>query len=205
MEENNQNVNVEQQPEQSGQQVEQQPKEPKAEKLYTAEDVNNIVSRRLKKAEAKFMERLNQLEEAQKLATMSEQEKQEFEYDKRLKELEEREQALVEKENAYSRQQYLNEITTQLQSKGLPIDIADILVGLDAETVASKIDILANALGVSVNAQIENKLKSSTIPVESTSQPKRLLSRDEIEGMSLEEYRKNRDLINESLANMNKR
>ena len=50
MEENNQNVNVEQQPEQSGQQVEQQPKENKAEKLYTAEDVNNIVSRRLKKA-----------------------------------------------------------------------------------------------------------------------------------------------------------
>ena len=199
--EENQNVATEQ----NEQVVEQQPQEEtKPEKTFTQAELDAIVKKRLDKAEQKFNERLNQLEEAQKLAQMSEQEKQQFEFDKRIKELEQREQALLEKENAYSKQQYQNEIENQLKAKGLPTDLADLLINLDAETVAKKIDSMANAIGASVNSEIENKLKSSSIPQEPTKQPKRLLSREEIANMSLEEYRKNRDLINESLANLNK-
>ena len=199
--EENQNVATEQ----NEQVVEQQPQEEtKPEKTFTQAELDAIVKKRLDKAEQKFNERLNQLEEAQKLAQMSEQEKQQFEFDKRVKELEQREQALLEKENAYSKQQYQNEIENQLKAKGLPTDLADLLINLDAETVAKKIDSMANAIGASVNSEIENKLKSSSIPQEPTKQPKRLLTREEIANMSLEEYRKNRDLINESLANLNK-
>ena len=199
--EENQNVATEQ----NEQVVEQQPQEEtKPEKTFTQAELDAIVKKRLDKAEQKFNERLNQLEEAQKLAQMSEQEKQQFEFDKRIKELEQREQALLEKENAYSKQQYQNEIENQLKAKGLPTDLADLLINLDAETVAKKIDSMANAVGASVNSEIENKLKSSSIPQEPTKQPKRLLTREEIANMSLEEYRKNRDLINESLANLNK-
>ena len=195
--EENQNVATEQV-------VEQPQEETKPEKTFTQAELDAIVKKRLDKAEQKFNERLNQLEEAQKLAQMSEQEKQQFEFDKRIKELEQREQALLEKENAYSKQQYQNEIENQLKAKGLPTDLADLLINLDAETVAKKIDSMANAVGASVNSEIENKLKSSSIPQEPTKQPKRLLTREEIANMSLEEYRKNRDLINESLANLNK-
>ena len=198
--EENQNVATEQ----NEQVVEQPQEETKPEKTFTQKEVDAIVKKRLDKAEQKFNERLNQLEEAQKLAQMSEQEKQQFEFDKRVKELEQREQALLEKENAYSKQQYQNEIENQLKAKGLPTDLADLLINLDAETVAKKIDSMANAVGASVNSEIENKLKSSSIPQEPTKQPKRLLTREEIANMSLEEYRKNRDLINESLANLNK-
>ena len=199
--EENQNVATEQ----NEQVVEQQPQEEtKPEKTFTQAELDAIVKKRLDKAEQKFNERLNQLEEAQKLAQMSEQEKQQFEFDKRIKELEQREQALLEKENAYSKQQYQNEIENQLKAKGLPTDLADLLINLDAETVSKKIDSMANAIGASVNSEIENKLKSSSIPQEPTKQPKRLLTREEIANMSLEEYRKNRDLINESLANLNK-
>ena len=198
--EENQNVATEQ----NEQVVEQPQEETKPEKTFTQAELDAIVKKRLDKAEQKFNERLNQLEEAQKLAQMSEQEKQQFEFDKRIKELEQREQALLEKENAYSKQQYQNEIENQLKAKGLPTDLADLLINLDAETVSKKIDSMANAIGASVNSEIENKLKSSSIPQEPTKQPKRLLTREEIANMSLEEYRKNRDLINESLANLNK-
>lgn len=198
--EENQNVATEQ----NEQVVEQPQEETKPEKTFTQAELDAIVKKRLDKAEQKFNERLNQLEEAQKLAQMSEQEKQQFEFDKRVKELEQREQALLEKENAYSRQQYEMTIQEQLKAKGLPTDLADLLINLDAETVAKKIDSMSNAIGASVNSEIENKLKSSSIPQEPTKQPKRLLTREEIANMSLEEYRKNRDLINESLANLNK-
>lgn len=196
--EENQNVATEQ----NEQVVEQPQEETKPEKTFTQAELDAIVKKRLDKAEQKFNERLNQLEEAQKLAQMSEQEKQQFEFDKRVKELEQREQALLEKESAYSKQQYQNEIENQLKAKGLPTDLADLLINLDAETVAKKIDSMSNAIGASVNSEIENKLKSSSIPQEPTKQPKRLLSLDEISNMSKEEYRANRELIQESLTNM---
>ena len=197
--EENQNVATEQ----NEQVVEQQPQEEtKPEKTFTQAELDAIVKKRLDKAEAKFNERLNQLEEAQKLAQMSEQERQQFEFDKRVQDLEAREKALKEKENAYNKQQYHNEIENQLKSKGLPTDLADLLTGFDAETVASKIDSLAQSMGNSVSNQIQEKLKQSSIPQESTQQPKALLTREQIERMTPQEYKANRDLINESLKHL---
>ena len=207
MEENNQNINVNN--EVQGGEESPNNKQEVQEKMLPQSKINEIVEGRLKREREKlrkeWKEKFNALEESVKLAQMSENQKAEYQAQKERDAFEEERQAFYAERDAFNKSKYMNEIENQLSSRGLPAEIADILVGLDAETVASKIDILANALGVSVNAQIENKLKSSTIPVESTTQPKRLLSRDEIEGMSLEEYRKNRDLINESLANMNKR
>ena len=194
-----QNTSVEQ-----VQQEPQQEKQEQQERTFTQKEVDAIVKKRLDKAEAKFNERLNQLEEAQKLAQMSEQEKQQFEFDKRVQDLEAREKALKEKENAYNKQQYHNEIENQLKTKGLPTDLADLLTGFDAETVASKIDSLAQSMGNSVSNQIQEKLKQSSIPQESTQQPKALLTREQIERMTPQEYKANRDLINESLKHLNK-
>lgn len=194
-----QNTSVEQ-----VQQEPQQEKQEQQERTFTQKEVDAIVKKRLDKAEAKFNERLNQLEEAQKLAQMSEQEKQQFEFDKRVQDLEAREKALKEKENAYNKQQYHNEIENQLKTKGLPTDLADLLTGFDAETVASKIDSLAQSMGNSVSNQIQEKLKQSSIPQESTQQPKGLLSLEQIQNMSKEEYRANRDLINKSLESLGK-
>lgn len=192
-----QNTSVEQ-----VQQEPQQEKQEQQERTFTQKEVDAIVKKRLDKAEAKFNERLNQLEEAQKLAQMSEQEKQQFEFDKRVQDLEAREKALKEKENAYNKQQYHNEIENQLKTKGLPTDLADLLTGFDAETVASKIDSLAQSMGNSVSNQIQEKLKQSSIPQESTQQPKALLTREQIERMTPQEYKANRDLVNESLKHL---
>lgn len=137
----------------------------KQERTFSQDDVNNIVEKRLakerNKLEKQWQEKFNALEESIKLSQMSETEKVEHEYNKRIQALEEREKALQEKENAYNKQQYHNEITSQLKAKGLPVDMADLLVGFDAETVASKIASMEQSFTTQVNSSIEAKVKAS--------------------------------------------
>ena len=195
-------------------QVEQQPQDaqteqPKEVKTFTQEQVDEIVKKRLAKEQSKFEqrleERINQLEEAQKLSQLSDDERKEVEYNKRVQELEAREKALKEKENAYNKQQYQNEIESQLKQKGLPTDLADLLVGFDAETVASKIDALAQSMGASVSNQIQEKLKSTTTPQEPTVERKPLMTLQEIQALSPQEYMANRELVEESLKSIYKK
>ena len=193
-------------------QVEQQPQDAQTEqqeKLFTQAELDAIVQKRLAKEQSKFEqrleERLNQLEEAQKLSQLSDDERKEVEYNKRVQELEAREKALKEKENAYNKQQYQNEIESQLKQKGLPTDLADLLVGFDAETVASKIDALAQSMGASVSNQIQEKLKSTTTPQEPTVERKPLMTLQEIQALSPQEYMANRELVEESLKSIYKK
>lgn len=141
--------------------VETVPQDTKTEKTFSQDDVNNIVSKRVDKLNKQWQEKFNALEESIKLSQMSETEKVEHEYNKRIQALEEREKALQEKENAYNKQQYHNEITSQLKAKGLPVDMADLLVGFDAETVASKIASMEQSFATQVNSSIEAKVKAS--------------------------------------------
>ena len=174
------------------------------ERTFTQSELDAIVKKRLDKAEQKFNERLNQLEQAQKLAQMSEQEKQQFEAQKAREEFEKERQAFYEERDAFNKTQYKMTIEKQLSEKGLPTSMADLLVSMDAEQVNAKINELAEQFGASVNRQIESKLKSTTVPQEPT-QPKQLFTLSEIQSMSIEEYRANKDLINESLKEIYKK
>lgn len=200
MEENNINVNEEV--------VEQTTSTEVEEKMLPQSKVNEIVEKRLAKERNKldkqWQDKFNALEEKIKLQSMTEEQIAQHEYEKRVHDLEEREKALQERENAYNKQQYQNEIINQLQAKGLPSDLSDLLVGFDAETVAQKIDSLAQSMGVSVNTQIQEKLKQTTTPQEPT-QRKQLFTLQEIQAMNLEEYQANKELINESLKEIYKK
>ena len=161
----------------------------KAEKTFSQDDVNNIVSKRVDKLNKQWQEKFNALEESIKLSQMSETEKVEHEYNKRIQALEEREKALQEKENAYNKQQYHNEITSQLKAKGLPVDMADLLVGFDAETVASKIASMEQSFATQVNSSIEAKVKASaSVPTTPQVEAKPLTLAD-INNMSSQEIK----------------
>ena len=198
MEEQN-NVVTEQVVEQPQQEVKEQ-----NERTFTQSELDAIVKKRLDKAEQKFNERLNQLEQAQKLAQMSEQEKQQFEAQKAREEFEKERQAFYEERDAFNKTQYKMTIEKQLSEKGLPTSMADLLTSMDAEQVNAKINELSEQFGASVNRQIESKLKSTTVPQEPTQQ-KQLFTLNEIQSMSIEEYRANKDLINESLKEIYKK
>lgn len=169
----------------------------------TQEQFDKLIADRLARQERKlneaFDKKLNELSEAQKLAQMSDDERKEHDYAKRLSDLEAREKALQEKETAYSRQQYQNEIENQLKAKGLPTDMAELLVDFDAETVASKIASMEKSFNTQVNTSIENRIKSSantpTVPQEET----KPLTLEDINAMTPTQFKQNKAEIEKVL------
>ncbi len=173
----------------------------------TQEQLDKMIADRLARQERKlneaFDKKLNELSEAQKLAQMSDDERKEHDYAKRLSDLEAREQALKEKESAYNKSQYKAEIQRQLNEAGLP-DVSDMLVSMDAEQVKAQIDVMKASFNAQVNASVEAKIKSSantpTVPQEQN----RLLTLDEIKAMTTNEYMANRELVEKSLKALRK-
>ena len=175
----------------------------------TQQELDDLIAKRLSRQERKLQEafdkKLNELSEAQKLAQMSDDERKEHDYAKRLSDLEAREKALQEKESAYNKSQYKAEIQRQLNEAGLP-DVSDMLVSMDAEQVKAQIDVMKASFSAQVNASVEAKIKSSantpTVPQE---EQNRLLTLDEIKAMTTNEYMANRELVEKSLKALNKK
>ena len=173
----------------------------------TQQELDDLIAKRLSRQERKLQEafdkKLNELSEAQKLAQMSDDERKEHDYAKRLSDLETREKALQEKESAYNKSQYKAEIQRQLNEAGLP-DVSDMLVSMDAEQVKAQIDVMKASFNAQINASVEAKIKSSantpTVPQEQN----RLLTLDEIKAMTTNEYMANRELVEKSLKALRK-
>ena len=173
----------------------------------TQEQLDKMIADRLARQERKlneaFDKKLNELSEAQKLAQMSDDERKEHDYAKRLSDLEAREKALQEKESAYNKSQYKAEIQRQLNEAGLP-DVSDMLVSMDAQQVKAQIDVMKASFNAQINASVEAKIKSSantpTVPQEQN----RLLTLDEIKAMTTNEYMANRELVEKSLKALRK-
>lgn len=182
----------------------------KAEKTFSQEDVNNIVEKRLakerNKLEKQWQEKFNALEESVKLSKMSEDEIKEHEFNKRIQALEERERAIQEKENAYNKQQYHDEITSQLKAKGLPTDLADLLTDYDAETVASKISSMEQSFNTQINSSIEARVKATaSVPTTPIKEQQGLLTLEQIKALSANEMAQNKELVQKSLQALNQK
>ena len=125
-------------------------------KTFTQEEVNQMiqaeadrrVSQALKKVEKKNAEKLK---EAQKLATMNETEK--FQY-----ELEQREKAIAEKEKELALAENKAEATKILAEKGLSPQLVDFVVAESAEDMMANITLLDNAFKASVKAEVEKRI-----------------------------------------------
>lgn len=182
--------------------VETQPQD--TTKTFTQEDVDRIVTKRLEKESKKWQEKFDALAESQKLQSMSEEQKQEYEYNKKLEDLNAREKAIAEREQAYNQQQYKATIEAELSKAGLPTAMSDLLVGLDAEAVANQINIMKESFATQVNAQIQAKVQASAMNPTQPSEQVKLLSLDEIKAMSSSEYMANKQLVEQSLKALSK-
>ena len=173
------------------------------EKMLPQSKVNEIVQKRLEKVNKQWEEKFDALQESIKLQSMSEQEKADYDYNKRLADLEAREKAILEREEAYNKSKYQAEIQRMLQESNLP-DVSDLLVGLDAETVKAKIDEMKQSFNNQLNAQVQAKVQqSSNVPVQPNEQVK-LMSLDEIKALSPSEYIANKELVEKSLKALSK-
>lgn len=132
----------------------------KEQKLYTEEDINKIIEKRLAREKKKAEQ---ERKEAEKLASMSEAEKQ--------KALFEKERALFEKEKAeFEAQKLLNETMKQLSSKGLSVEFAELLTTKDAETTLENINKFETNFNKAVEARVAERLKGTIPKAPSTAQ-----------------------------------
>lgn len=199
--EENQTLNTETTSEQTEVVSETQPNDVKT---FTQEDLDRIVTKRLEREAKKWEAKFNALEEAQKLSQMNEEQKAEYDYTKKLEELTQREQELEAKINQYNQQQYKATIQAQLQEAGLPTTMADMLVNMDAEAVATQINAMKEMFSTQINAQVQSKVQASAnVPTQPVEQVK-LLSLDEIKAMSSSEYIANKELVEKSLKALSK-
>lgn len=139
-----------------GQAVETTATETPTEKTYSQEEVDALlqseVDRRITSA-LKKQERKNQekLKEAQKLASMNETQKYEYE-------LQQRENAIAEKERELALAQNKAEASKILAEKGLSPTLVEFVVAESAEDMSSNISLLEREFKKSVKAEVEKRL-----------------------------------------------
>lgn len=151
MENTNVNVNEE---EQSSEQVEQVVEQ--SVKTFTQEEVDKIVNKRLAR-ERKDIEAKIEAEraEAERLAKMSEAEKQQALFKKQVAEFE-------ATKRAFEQEKLLNETVKQLASRNLPIEFADILKAQDAESTLENINKFEEKFNAALEAKVNDRLKGNT-------------------------------------------
>lgn len=138
----------------------QEATETQTPKTYTQEEVNELlqkeadrrVSEALKKAEKKSAEKIK---EAQKLATLNEQQKYEYE-------LEQREKAIAEKERELALSENKTVASKILSERGISLELVDFVVAEDADTMNNNINLLDKAFKASVKAEVEKRLNTTT-------------------------------------------
>lgn len=133
------------------------------EKTFTQSELDNIIEKRLAKERVKWEKKVKEeADEAARLATMSEQEKQQALFEKRVKDFEEKEAAFNAAQESLRREKMLNETSKQLAERGLPLDFADKLMAATAEDTLANIDAFEKSWQIAIDKAIDSKLKGST-------------------------------------------
>ena len=176
----------------------------KEERTYSKEEVTDIVEKRLNRERAKlekqFNERINALEENIKLQAMSEQEKANYQAQKERDAFEEERQAFYAERDKFNKDRYHSTIEQQLQAKGLPTDLADLLTDFDAETVASKISSMEKSFNTQVNNSIQDRVKASASVPTTPQEEAKPLTIEDIGKMSAQDVIKNKAEVNKILS-----
>lgn len=134
----------------------------KESKTFTQDDLNKIISDRLTKERKKWDEELSSKveeakTEAQKLAKMNAEQKAEYE----RKQLEEQ---LTKREAELTKRELRATALETLAEKGLPKQLAEVLVYTDAEATNKSIDAVEKSFRDAVEQAVNDRLKNSTPP-----------------------------------------
>jgi hypothetical protein len=154
-----------------------EPQKPQ-EKLFTQEEVNNIVEKRLNKEKTKWR---NEVDQAKRLAEMSAEERAREEF--RIKQ-----QQFEEEKAAFEKEKLLVQTQKELSAKNVPIEFADMLVKEDAEATKAAIDAFAQLYNQSVEKGVSNKMKGR--PPKTKQTPSDGLDRAAFMKLSLAEQQK---------------
>ena len=133
------------------------------EKMFSQSELDSIIEKRLGKEKAKWEKKVKEeADEAARMAKMSEAEKQEALFIKRVQEFEEREAAFNEAQAALQREKMLNETNKQLSERGLPLNFAEHIMADTAENTLANIDAFEKEWQAAINKAVDSKLRGST-------------------------------------------
>ena len=122
-------------------------------KTFTKEELDKIVQGRIAKERKAWEKHLeDEKTEAQKLETMSEKEKKKYQEEKRIKDLDDREAAIT-------RRELTAQAKVQLADKGIPTELAEILILTDADSCKKSIETVEKAFQSAVEKAVEEKIK----------------------------------------------
>lgn len=154
----------------------------------TEKELQSMIDKRVSQALATQKQKL---EEANKLANMSAEERREAEYQEKIKALEEREAKLA-------RAEMLTELTKQLSEKNLPVESADFLIGKDADATSANLKAFEKMFNKAVSAQVAQQLGGNA-PQASTNETG-AITKEQFSKMTLAQqsqlYRDNPELYN---------
>lgn len=119
-------------------------------KLYTDDDVDKLINRKFAEWQAKKDQEIN---EAQKLAEMNEQQKAEYKLDKLQKELDEYKNRETLSEMAKTARSILSE-----QNINIPDELISVLVTTDADTTSANVKAFAKAFQSAVSQAVDSKI-----------------------------------------------
>ena len=134
-------------------------KEVTAGKMFSQEQVNDIVSQRLKDLKASHDETVKNavaeaIAEERRQAKLTEEEREKEAKTKREADLKEREESITLRERRLQAQELLAE-------KNIPTDLVDFVVDLDESKTKANIDKLAKTYNKSVETGVTDKLKGT--------------------------------------------
>lgn len=156
--------------------------------LLTQDKVNEIVKDRVAKEKAKAEKEKTQAEELARLSAEERKAKEfEIEMAKKTDEFNTQMAEFNKMKAEFERSQLIAQTQKELSAKSLPIDMANQLVGADAETTMKNIEAFEKSFNESLQKAIDDKLKNSS------SSPRQTLKGDEnqtksVKDMSLSEY-----------------
>ena len=167
--------------------VQEQETEQKVE--MTEKELQSMIDKRVSQALATQKQKLD---EANRLANMTADEKREHEYNERIKALETREAELSKKE-------LMAELTKQLSEKNLPIESANFLIGKDADATSQNLKAFEKMFNKAVSAQVAQQLGGNAPQASSTETG--AITKEQFSKMSLAQqsqlYRDNPELYNQ--------
>ena len=179
--------------------------EVKEVKTFTQEEVNAILEKRLsreiKKIEAEKQKAMElelkaELEEAEKLAKMSEAERVKAKAEKERVKFEKERKKFEEEMRAFNQERMLNTTMTTLSGKNLPVEFASFLRADNAEQIMENIAIFGKHFNEAVEKAVTERLRGKT-PQAST--VNNSFNMNELKNMSAAEINANWDKIKNNL------
>ena len=150
------------------------------EKLFTQDELNNILEKRLNKEKAKWR---NEIDQAKRLAEMSAEERAKAEFEIEKKDFERQRQE-------FNRERLLLQTQKELDAVNVPIEFAEMLVKTDAESTKAAIDDFTALYSKSVEKGVSNRLKGRPPKTKQSTAPSDGLTKASFMKMSLAQQQK---------------